>query len=174
MAQDNRLKLPAAPLKTQLANRSLWNDARSLAAADFFTLGYTGRKTETLIEAMKKVGVRTLIDVRHNPVSMYRPDLSKSNLSRLVQSRGIAYEHAPSLGVPRDIRAKAIDTRSREVIWDWYDKAVVGPFAKNLHWLMNAVEAPFAFMCVEIDPHECHRHRLSITLERMGLKGFDL
>jgi hypothetical protein len=29
-------------------------------------------------------------------------------------------------------------------------------------------------MCVEIDPHECHRHRLSAALERKGLRGFDL
>ena len=174
MAQINRLNLPTAPVKAQLANRILWNHGRTLDGADFFTVGYTGRQTDSLIETMKHAGIRTLIDIRQNPVSMYRPDLSKSNLARLVRSHGIAYEHAPALGVPRDIRAKAIDTGSRDVIWEWYDDAVVGPFSRNLYWLMNAVEAPFAFMCVEIDPHECHRHRLSMALERMGLKGFDL
>jgi hypothetical protein len=39
---------------------------------------------------------------------------------------------------------------------------------------MNGFEHPVALMCTEIDPHECHRHRLSLALEGMGLNGFDL
>jgi hypothetical protein len=29
-------------------------------------------------------------------------------------------------------------------------------------------------MCTELDPQECHRHRLCLALEHMGLRGFDL
>ena len=175
MPQQNRLSLPSAPVKDQLRGREKWNEIRSREAAHFFTLGYTGRKWEDLLSLMLDNGVRTLLDIRQNPVSMYRPELSKSNLKAAIEAAGIAYMHAPDLGVPRDIRAMAIDAGTREVIWRWYDEHIVGPrFGRNMHWFLNGFELPAALMCVEIDPHECHRHRLSKALERKGLRGFDL
>lgn len=171
----NRLKLPTASAKRQAENKILWNAGRSADLADFFTLGYTGRKTEELLDALRSNHVQTLVDVRQTPVSMYRPDLSKSNLRKLVEANGMQYVHMPELGVPRDIRAKAIETGSRDAIWEWYDHYVVGPYVRvNLHRFLNSVEHPIAMMCVEIDPAECHRHRLFLALEQMGLRGFDL
>jgi uncharacterized protein (DUF488 family) len=173
--QVNRLKLPTASAKRQMENKIRWNDGRSADAADFFTIGYTGRKTDELIATLLSNGVRTLVDVRQVPVSMYRPDLSKSNFARILAENGLHYVHMPELGVPRDIRAKAIETGSRDVIWEWYDEYVGAPYVgMNLHRFLNSVEHPVAMMCVEIDPQECHRHRLSVALEQMGLRGFDL
>ena len=174
MPQQNRLALPSAPAKVQAERRHLWNEARSPGAADFFTIGYTGRRTDELLDALVVNGVRTLVDIRYNPISMYRPDLSKSNLGKLVEARGFSYVHLPKLGVPRDIRVKAIETGSRDAIWEWYDKHVVTPYLLNLHRFFNALEHPVALMCVEIDPRECHRHRLFVALEEKGLRGFDL
>jgi len=175
MSQAHRLNLPAASPKQQLENKCIWNDARSAEHADFFTIGYTGRKTEEIIATLKANGVMTLVDIRQNPVSMYRPELSKSNFAQLLEDNGLHYVHFPQLGVPRDIRAKAVESGSRVVIWEWYDQHVLRSFlGRNLHFLLNCVEHPAAFMCVEIDPRECHRHRLFLALEKMGLKGFDL
>ena len=175
MPQANRLKLPTVPVKQQLENKLLWNEERSPETADFFTIGYTGRKTEEILGALLSRGVKTLVDIRQNPVSMYRPELSKSNLARMLEQSGIAYVHLRELGVPRDIRAKAIETGNRDVIWEWYDQNVVASFlGRNLHVFLNGFEHPVAMMCTEIDPHECHRHRLCLALENMGMKGFDL
>lgn len=171
------MPLPSLPVKRQVENKVLWNGSRSLANANFFTLGYTGRTVPEIIAALLANGVRTLADIRQNAVSMYRPELSKSNLRRLLESCGLNYVHLPQLGVPRDIRAKAIESGSREVIWDWYDENVIEEFfgtARNLHFFLNCVEHPVALMCTEIDPQECHRHRLSLALESMGMSGFDL
>ncbi len=172
MPQANRLNLPSSPVKQQLASKAEWNESRTPEDADFFTLGYSGRKTEEILDLLQRYGVRTLLDVRRNPVSMYRPDLSKTNFKKLLAGREIKYAHAPELGVPRDIRAQAIETGSRDVIWEWYDAKVTT--CLNLHTFLNEFEHPVALMCTEIDPHECHRHRLSLALERMGLNGFDL
>jgi uncharacterized protein (DUF488 family) len=173
MPQSNRLNLPSATLKQQIANKLSWNDMRSAENADFFTIGYAGRKTEAIVALLKKHEIRTLVDIRQNPISMYRPELSKNNLAQLLQRKGISYSHAPELGVPRDIRAKAIETGSRTVIWTWYDMTVIPSFV-NLHSFLNGFEHPVALMCTELDPHECHRHRLCLALERMGLTSFDL
>lgn len=175
MPQAHRLNLPTVPVKQQLENKVVWNDKRSAEKANFFTIGYTGRKTEEILTTLMANGVRTLLDIRQNPVSMYRPELSKSNLARLVEEHGMHYAHFPQLGVPRDIRAKAIETGTRTVIWDWYDEHVIASFlGRNLHFFLNCVEHPVALMCTEIDPQECHRHRLSLALEHMGMSGFDL
>jgi uncharacterized protein (DUF488 family) len=175
MPQQNRLNLPSGTPKQQAESKFKWNEARTIGAADFFTFGYTGRKTNEILDALVEAGVRTLIDIRQNPVSMYRPDLSKTNLEGLIAKRGIDYVHAPELGVPRDIRAKAISTGSRDVIWDWYQEYVVRPYlGQNLHHFLNSVEHPVALMCVETDPAECHRHLLFMALENHGLRGFDL
>lgn len=175
MPQANRLKLPSAPARQQIANRAIWNDSRSATEADFFTIGYTGRSAEELLDLLIASDVRTLVDIRQYAVSMYRPELSKSNLRRSVEERGLHYIHLPELGVPRDIRAKAIETGTRDVIWEWYDEYVVGVWlGQNLHRFLNIVEHPVALMCVEIDPRECHRHRLFLALEGMGLNGFEL
>lgn len=172
--QKNIMKIPSASAKKQAENKIIWNETRSLENADFFTIGYTGRRVEDILDTLILNCVRTLVDIRQYPVSMYRPEVSKGNLKNYVESRGLRYVHIPGLGVPRDIRAKAIQTGTREVIWNWYDEYVATPYLHNLHHFLNSVEHPVALMCVEIDPCECHRHRLSVVLEQKGLRSFDL
>jgi uncharacterized protein (DUF488 family) len=142
------LKLPSRSARVQAEGRHLWNEARDPKKADFFTIGYAGRTARDLIEILNNVGVQSLIDIRFTPVSMYRPELSKSNLQRLVEAAGIQYLHMPRLGVPRQVRVKAAENRSREVIWDWYRRRVVEPFRKNLHEFLNFADHPVALMCV--------------------------
>jgi uncharacterized protein (DUF488 family) len=175
MPQVNRLELPSSPAKQQIENKHIWNYSRSPEMADFFTIGYAGRTVERILELLASHGVRTLADVRKNPVSMHRPELSKSNLKRVIEEHGMCYVHLPELGVPREIRTKAMETGTRDVIWEWYDQNVIANFlGPNLHRFLNLIEHPVALMCVEIDPRECHRHRLFLALEQSGLRGFDL
>ncbi len=175
MALFNHIALPSAPAKQQVERKAIWNDARSPNDADFFTVGYTGRNIDDLLGLLEEHGVRTLVDIRYNAVSMYRPELSKSNLQRHVEGRGIAYTHLRELGVPSTVRSKAAAAGNREYIWEWYDKYVVPLYpGRNLHRFLNSLEHPVALMCVEIDPGECHRHRLFIALEALGLRGYDL
>ncbi len=90
------LKLPTNPARVRVENKALWNEARTPERADFFTLGYEGRTTASLIEALQKAGVRSLLDIRHAPVSMYRPELSKSNFQKPRFPRWIAAHPAPN------------------------------------------------------------------------------
>jgi uncharacterized protein (DUF488 family) len=175
LPKPQALQLPSAPLSVQRSNHSHWNSSRSPAIADFFTIGYSGRSPQEFIESLAAAGVRSLIDIRFTPISQYRPEFSKGNLRQSLESRGIAYVHRPDLGVPRDIRGTVVGTNSRAPIWDWYDKMVVPSYAGlNLDNFFNSADHPVAFMCTELDPTACHRHRLAIALEHFGLRGFDL
>jgi len=174
-AQTQRpLKLPTKSARARAESKALWNEARSPSSADFFTLGYEGRTTKDMFDTLRDANVQCVIDIRYNPVSMYRPELSKSNLQRGLQGAGLAYFHLREWGVPRDVRARAIESGTRDTIWEWYDQSVVAPnFQKNLHRFLN-FGYPVAMLCMECDPTECHRHRIFMALENQGLRGFDL
>ena len=168
------LKLPTKSARARAESKALFNGERTAAGADFFTVGYEGRKAQELIAKLKDAGVRCVLDIRYNPVSMYRPELSKANFERLLASVGLSYFHLRDWGVPREVRAKAVETGTRETIWDWYDGAIVERFFQgNLHRFLN-LDHPVAMMCMECDPTECHRHLLFNALERHGLRGYDL
>ena len=171
----NRVNLPSASNGTQLRNKAFWNDSRSPDDADFFTFGYSGRSTADILDALKAANVSTVVDIRFSPVSMYKPDFSKSRLRRIVESHGLSYLHLRWLGVPREIRAHAAKAADLAIIWQWYDTEVIPRFlGRNLHSFFNLAEHPLALMCVEIDPETCHRHRLFQALEDRGLVGFEL
>lgn len=168
------LKLPTKPARARAESKALWNEARSPQEADFFTLGYEGRTTKQLFDVLLGAGVQCVLDVRYNPVSMYRPELSKNNLQQALERKGLAYFHLREWGVPRNVRAKAAQTGTRETIWEWYDECVIVPhFRRNLHRFLN-FGYPVAMLCMECDPRECHRHRIFMALESQGLRGFDL
>ena len=175
MSRIRPLALPTDPASVQLQNKARWNESRSLEGADFYTISYAGRTIADVTRALGSAGVATLIDVRHTPVSMYKPDFSKANLQRHIEAAGMLYLHFPHLGIPREIRGLAIGKENRDDLWAWYDRYVVDRFiGTNLHYFLNSADQPVALMCVETDPTACHRHRLGLALERLGLQGFDL
>ena len=174
LVHQRPLKLPTKSVRARAESKALWNEARSAERADFFTIGYEGRTTKDLFDALTQAGVQCVLDIRYNPVSMYRPDLSKGNLQKALERADIAYFHIREWGVPRDIRARALQSGTRETIWEWYDQSVIAShFRRNLHQFLN-LGYPVAMMCMECDPTECHRHRIFMALESQGLRGFDL
>lgn len=172
MALRPELKLPTEPLRVQQQRKAAWNEYRDRESADFFTIGYTKRTIESFVAVLVDAGVSTVIDVRHTPVSMYKPDFSKTNLAQHLAAAGIAYVHLRHLGVPRDIRGRAAVTGSRAAIWEWYDDHVIPRL--SLYYFFNSATHPVALLCTELDPTACHRHRLALSLEARGLRGFDL
>jgi uncharacterized protein (DUF488 family) len=165
------LLLPTDPVGVQVQNKAEWNEVRA-GRADFYTVGYMRRHIDSFLAALTDAGVETVLDVRHVAVSMYRPEFSKSNLTRHLASVGISYLHLPQFGVPRDIRGRAAGHDSRDAIWEWYDEHVIPTL--TLHGFFNWADHPVALLCTEFDPTSCHRHRLALELERYGLRGFDL
>jgi uncharacterized protein (DUF488 family) len=169
------LKLPEKSLAEQKQSKIDWNQEHCPADPDFYTIGYSGRDINNFVDTLRKVGIVTLVDIRFMPVSRYKPQFSKNNLKLALEASGINYLHKPDWGVPRDVRAYSVGKETRNDIWDWYDSNVLPNVAKkNLDEFFNSMEHPVAFMCVEYDPTECHRHRLTLGFERLGLKGCEL
>jgi hypothetical protein len=169
------LQLAEGPESVQLKNKVIWNLKHYGVNADFYTTGYAGKDINQFIEILKAADISAVVDIRHTPVSQYKPDFSREKLKAHLENNGIEYIHKGDWGVPHEIRARAVGQETRDSIWDWYDQTVVpkisnGAFSK----LRESVKLPVAFMCVEMDPTLCHRHRLSQALKKSGLRGFDL
>ncbi len=173
--QSFTLKLPEKTLEEQKRSKISWNARHFTSEPDFFTIGYAGRDINTFITLLQKAGIATLVDIRFSPVSRFKPEFSKNNLKKALETYGIAYIHRPDWGVPRDIRAFSVGKYTRDDIWAWYDANILPNVVEgNLDSFFNSMEHPIALMCVEYDPTECHRHRVFLGLERLGLRGCDL
>lgn len=169
------VKLPVGSLSEQLHNKQVWNLERiDTKGYNFYTIGYSERTSAMLVTLLKKVGVRTLVDVRAQPTSQYRPEFNKKELQQLLKQNGIEYVHYPQLGVSTDVRMGLAKTGDWTSFFEWYDKNVIEKLEKNFVDL-ESLSYPLAFMCVELDPTKCHRHRIARFLEqKKGLKGLDL
>lgn len=169
------LKLPKKTASEQKQSKISWNLKHCLSKPDFYTIGYSGKGISDFITILKGVSIATLVDIRFSPVSRFRPEYSKKNLKQALETNGINYIHKHDWGVPRDIRACSIGKHTRDDIWIWYDSNILPNIVNgNLDDFINSMEHPVALMCVEYDPTECHRHRIFLGLEQLGLTGYDL
>ncbi|MFL2002227.1 DUF488 family protein [Microbacterium sp. A1-JK] len=139
---------------------------------DVFGVGYEGLDLDGLVSKLRLRGVRTLVDVRLNPISRKR-GLSKTALRTRLVSEDIGYRHLPALGNPRDNREGFAD--------------VVGPVAlgarERFAALMETEAAhdaldeiitlsefgTVALLCFEQDETRCHRELvISAVRERFA------
>lgn len=164
------IKLPEEPFEIQIHNKILWN-LRRIEPKDFYTIGFAKRTIEQFLELLKVARVKTVVDVRKNPVSMFRPEFNKDELKKILKKNGIEYVHYPELGVPEDIRRKLAEDGDYEWFFKWYDENVL-PKLVDLDF--ESLSYPIALLCVEFDPTKCHRHRIALELESRGLKGYDI
>ena len=151
--------------------KALWNLQRiDLKKYDHFTIGYSSRTIIHFLELLKLAKIDLLIDIRYVPISRFRPDYSMINLKSHLKKAGIQYIHIQELGIPTEIRR---DTGEKNDLFTWYDAHV------DLNKVLLQIERELsieriAFMCVEIDPQSCHRHRVSQYLEKQGYNLIDL
>jgi ParB family chromosome partitioning protein len=165
-----RIVLPAESLEDQIFNKALWNISR-IDDYDFYTIGYEKRTLEQFLSILKAKKVATLVDVRRNPISQYREEFNKEFLTESMRENGITYVHRPELGVASEVRRKLEETGDYAWFFEEYDRNTA-PELKKLN--LKDFIAPVAFMCVELDPTRCHRHRIALELEKRGCRGYDL
>jgi uncharacterized protein (DUF488 family) len=147
----------------------------------FYTIGYSKKTIDQFIKLLKSNNIHILIDVRNNVFS-YKPEFDnrgeKKRLQTTLEQNNIQYWHMPELGVPSDKR-KNLNEKKPETyteLWKWYDENVISNYLDNLLSQLSIVNQPVAFMCTEVEPHLCHRHRIARALEGrdMMIKGKDL
>ena len=165
------IELPEEPMEAQFHNKIMWNLCR-IDDHDFYTVGFAKRTIGQFLELLKVRHIRTLIDVRRNPKSMFKPEFNKENLISVLKENNIKYVHYSELGVPEDVRRRLAETEDYDWFFRWYDDNILPNLGRNIN--LEAMARPVAIMCVELDPTKCHRHRIALALEKQGLRGYDL
>ncbi len=138
-----------------------------------FTIGYEAATFDDLLAALRKAGVRQVIDVRALPLSR-RPGFSKSALAAGLAEAGIDYVHLKALGTPKPGRdaAKKGDRATLETVYSGQlELPEAQAQAARMRELVEA--APSALLCYERDPALCHR-TLLLAVEGEGLESVDL
>jgi ParB/RepB/Spo0J family partition protein len=162
----------------QEGKRWEWN-AKRMGKVDFFTTSYQGRDLDSLIETWKALGIKKVVDVRDSPHSQFRPEMNKPNLEKMLPKSGIEYENISQLGVPRSLRDELAKTGNYDALWKKYDAGIKDDYLvrKDKQEILLALdphEGRVAYLCVERDPTKCHRHRIALSLEKMGWRSFDV
>jgi|SRR5580765_2059940 ParB/RepB/Spo0J family partition protein len=161
-------------------NKLIYNLERNTTKYDFYTIGYSGTEIDLFIERLKTKDVKTVIDVRKNPYSLYKQDFSKDKLSQSLKAKGISYEHFPEFGVEKEEREDLQNLEDYERLWKSYDKKIIPtlPFLEGFleyEGKKGPMEGPLVFMCSELDPTKCHRHRIAKAYkDDFDLKSMDL
>jgi uncharacterized protein (DUF488 family) len=125
-------------------------------ADQIFTFGYEGLALDTFIARLKDARVKTVIDVRANPLSRKR-GFSKSALSAALNAVGIAYAHLPAMGCPKPVR----EQYKRDGDWATYTRGFLAYLKGQRDALLELVQiakaAPSCLICFEADFARCHR-----------------
>ncbi|MGC9781581.1 MAG: ParB/RepB/Spo0J family partition protein [Candidatus Heimdallarchaeota archaeon] len=165
------------PLKEQLHKKMLWNLARLSRDDnfDFFTTGSSQKDPEYIVELMKVVDASTLIDIRKNAKSIFRPEFNDNALEFILKDAGLTYLHWPEYGVPRLIRNQLSSNKiTLNEFFKHYDEEILKP--ELVKKLQKEIEkcGKIVFLCSEVNPEDCHRHRVALALEAKGLNSLDL
>jgi uncharacterized protein (DUF488 family) len=133
-----------------------------------YTIGYEKLLPGALVAELEAAAVRRLIDVRFRPQSR-RPGMSKTRLSELLASHGIAYEHRRALGTPADLRVLYRQGKIAEAsaaFEEHLEGTAQDDLAELAEELGRAATPRTALMCLEAEPCDCHRSVVARALQR--------
>jgi uncharacterized protein (DUF488 family) len=120
------------------------------------TFGYEGLSLDVFIARLKAAGVKTVIDVRANPLSRKR-GFSKRGLAAALNEASLAYVHMPAMGCPKSVR----DRYKRDGNWSAYTRGFLAYLqgqAQSIAALAESARASLScLICFEADFERCHR-----------------
>lgn len=132
-----------------------------------YTVGYEGIEISAFVALLEGAAVTCLVDVRELPLSRKR-GFSKTPLSTVLASRGIAYVHLPDLGCPRPVR----DRYRVDGDWSRYTRSFLAHLRSADAPLRELVKisrrATACLMCFEADFHRCHRAMVASAATALG------
>jgi len=134
---------------------------RPVASMAVYTAGYEGQQVDAFLNMLLRNGIQRLLDVRNHPVSR-RYGFHKRTLGRLCNSLDIEYLHRPQLGILPEVRQNLKTPTDYESLFAKYEAEVLTGEGAAIEEVSQLVRTkPTVLVCVEGDPHKCHRNRLA-------------
>jgi hypothetical protein len=147
----------------------------AVTASCFFTIGYEGSSFEGYLNRLIKNSVKTLVDVRRNPLSR-KFGFSKRTLSDTVKKLGIGYVHIPELGIASDKRQELNTQADYDRLFSSYEKQELKQNGKALLNLFDIFQKNnrVAITCFEADVCMCHRGRVAKAMSALPGWKYDI
>ena len=138
------------------------------AAVAVYTIGYEGRSVDGFLDKLLHVGVRRIIDVRANPVSM-KYGFAKSSLSSLAAKLSIGYVHCPQLGIPSSRRKQAHTDTDFRRLFNYYESQILPAQEDDAAKVAELMKVtPSVLLCMEREAANCHRGRLATRIAALN------
>jgi len=147
----------------------LFSLAKDKLVGKIFTIGYSGTEIDGFLDKLAMNKIDVVCDVRSTPYSIYKPDFSRREFRKHLNSASIKYAFfGEQLGArPKD---RSVYVRGQAK----YDKiAETAYFTEGLERLREgSKKLNLALVCSEKDPIDCHRaclvcHNLEDMRERI-------
>ena len=132
------------------------------------TLGYESLSLDAYLRSLIRFSVRTLIDVRKNPISR-RFGFAKSRLSGACAEVGIQYIHLPGLGIVSEKRRELRTQADYDRLFDEYETETLSSAEEDLNVIRKSLSTGqrVALTCFEFDVQHCHRGRVAHKLNQL-------
>lgn len=153
---------PWFALNSELLERSLDAfDNVPEAQPAVYTAGYEGKSIDSFLNSLLERGMKTIIDVRANPVSR-KYGFSKNRLGYLCGKLDLNYHPMPGLGIPSKNRVGLENYASYQCLLDQYEHSILSSRSDEVTALASCMGAKSSVLvCVEEDVECCHRSRLA-------------
>lgn len=145
------------------------NSCRSkISETILFTIGYEGISLEEYLNRLIKNGVKVLVDVRNNPLSM-KYGFSKSLLQRYCKSLGIEYVHYPEVGIQSEQRQELNIQSDYDKLFTLYCENNLTKTIASQEKILNLLKEHkrIALTCFEANICQCHRKHLAEAIENL-------
>ena len=138
-----------------------------------FTIGYEGKTIEEYLNLLIKNNIKTLCDVRKNPVSR-KYGFSKGTLSEILEKIDIKYVHIPELGINSSQRKDLNSPDSYKKLFKNYRNTLhtKSLYLEKLYDLFIS-EKRVALTCFEKDPEMCHRNEILSYIIKLPQFNFE-
>lgn len=183
LVQDVYRRYPYYAIKSEITSRLMdENEIAAITSAHpkiatpcFFTIGYEGSSFEGYLNRLIKNNVKTLVDVRRNPLSR-KYGFSKKTLSETVEKLGIMYIHIPQLGISSDQRQELNTQADYDRLFASYEKNELKKNRAALEQLFEIVKdrKRVAITCFEAHVCMCHRGRVAKALQQLPGWQYDV
>lgn len=151
---------------------AVWESCKGIAG-----IGYEGESVESFVAKLDAWRVKTLFDVRLNPMSRKR-GFSKSALRAALEGHGIAYVHLAALGNPRDNREGygELGTVPAESARQTYAQRLANDEAQEaIDRIVKAADRErVVLMCFEASTLHCHREQVLDEVTRRSAELIDV
>lgn len=142
---------------------------KRMSETRLYTIGFTQRSAEEFFTALKKAGVRRVIDIRLNNVSQLAGFAKKDDLAFFLKAVcGIEYLHRPDLAPTQDLLERF---RQKSIQWDEYEAEFMELIRERgiEASVDRSILGQACLLCSEPGPERCHRRLVAEYLrDKLG------